>query len=189
MHKNWYNGDSPRNLSGFINDKTNRLIGWATMRQLRIKSHLCSNQKIQLTCRSDYSLFNEDTNSYQPGWTNEISPEEYPSSILESFKYKLNNELDTYVYIGEHETYSGNGYVYNFRGSLFDLQNNISVLKKLNWIDEKTRSIILQLTLYTPNVELSTSVTFLLEFLSTGGVYPQYHFEPIHFYGNFKFVF
>jgi hypothetical protein len=33
----WYNGDPPRNLSGFINDKSNRLIGWATMRQLRIK--------------------------------------------------------------------------------------------------------------------------------------------------------
>jgi hypothetical protein len=37
----WYNGDPPRNLSGFINDKSNRLIGWATMRQLRVKlSHL-----------------------------------------------------------------------------------------------------------------------------------------------------
>jgi hypothetical protein len=33
----WYNGDPPRNLSGFINDKSNRLIGWATMRQLRVK--------------------------------------------------------------------------------------------------------------------------------------------------------
>jgi hypothetical protein len=33
----WYNCDPPRNLSGFINDKSNRLIGWATMRQLRIK--------------------------------------------------------------------------------------------------------------------------------------------------------
>ena len=37
----WYNGDPPRNLSGFINDKTNRLIGWVTMRQLRVKSHPC----------------------------------------------------------------------------------------------------------------------------------------------------
>jgi hypothetical protein len=24
----WYNGDPPRNLSGYMNDKTNRLIGW-----------------------------------------------------------------------------------------------------------------------------------------------------------------
>ena len=26
----WYNGNQPRNLSGYVNDKTNRLIGWAT---------------------------------------------------------------------------------------------------------------------------------------------------------------
>lgn len=33
----WYNGDQPRNLSGYLNDKTNRLIGWVTIRQLRVK--------------------------------------------------------------------------------------------------------------------------------------------------------
>jgi len=38
--QSWYNGDPPRYLSGFINDKTNRLIGWPVMRQLRIKSSL-----------------------------------------------------------------------------------------------------------------------------------------------------
>ena len=40
----WYNGDPPRNLSGFINDKSNRLIGWASMRQLRMNSHSCQLQ-------------------------------------------------------------------------------------------------------------------------------------------------
>jgi hypothetical protein len=38
--QSWYNGDPPKYLSGFINDKTNRLIGWPIMRQLRIKSSL-----------------------------------------------------------------------------------------------------------------------------------------------------
>ncbi len=32
----WDNGDNTRNLSGFINDKINQLIGWSTMRQLTI---------------------------------------------------------------------------------------------------------------------------------------------------------
>ncbi|CAF4171018.1 unnamed protein product [Rotaria sp. Silwood2] len=34
---NWYNGQPINDSKGFLNDKTNRLIGWATMRQLRIK--------------------------------------------------------------------------------------------------------------------------------------------------------
>ena len=37
-----------RYLSGYINDKSNRLIGWATMRQLRIQSQLCPYQHLNL---------------------------------------------------------------------------------------------------------------------------------------------
>ncbi|CAF5139173.1 unnamed protein product, partial [Rotaria sp. Silwood1] len=33
----WYNGQSINDSKGFLNDKATRLIGWATMRQLRIK--------------------------------------------------------------------------------------------------------------------------------------------------------
>ena len=33
----WYNGQAATNLNGFLNDKASRLIGWATIRQLRVK--------------------------------------------------------------------------------------------------------------------------------------------------------
>ncbi|CAF4240688.1 unnamed protein product, partial [Adineta steineri] len=55
-------------------------------------------------------------------------------------------------------------------------------LHQLQWIDSKTRAVIIQLTLYNPNVALFTSVTFLLEFLSASGVYPSARFEPLNFY-------
>ncbi|CAF3897839.1 unnamed protein product [Rotaria sordida] len=90
----WYNGYVPRDLSEFINDKSNRLIG---------------------------------------------------------------------------------GYVYEFR-------SNLSKLHQLGWIDSQTRAIFIQLSLYNPNVQLFTSVTFLMEFLSTGEIYPQSRFEPMNFY-------
>jgi V8-like Glu-specific endopeptidase len=32
----WYNGDPPRNLSGYMNDKTNRLIGWISNQTTQI---------------------------------------------------------------------------------------------------------------------------------------------------------
>ncbi|CAF4054709.1 unnamed protein product [Adineta steineri] len=83
----WYNNDPPRNLSGFINDKSNRLIGWATMRQLRVKSILCQVQnEITSTCQYDYNFHNEDKYSYKPGWKNSII-QNYSSSISQSFQY------------------------------------------------------------------------------------------------------
>jgi hypothetical protein len=35
--ENWYNGQPDNNSQGYLNDKVNRIIGWATIRQLRIK--------------------------------------------------------------------------------------------------------------------------------------------------------
>ncbi|CAF4334995.1 unnamed protein product, partial [Adineta steineri] len=73
---------------------------------------------------------------------------------------------------------------YEFRGRLSDIKSNLSLLHQLQWIDSKTRAVIIQLTLYNPNVALFTSVTFLLEFLSASGVYPSARFEPLNFYGT-----
>jgi polycystin 1L2 len=33
----WYNGYPPWYLAGFFNDKTSRIIGYATLRQIRVK--------------------------------------------------------------------------------------------------------------------------------------------------------
>jgi hypothetical protein len=62
--------------------------------------------------------------------------------------------LNTYVYIGDHGSYSGNGYVYEFRGRLIDIENNLSQLHQLKWIDNYTRAVLIQLSLYNPNVQL-----------------------------------
>ncbi|CAF4158129.1 unnamed protein product, partial [Adineta steineri] len=100
----WYNGDIPQYLNGFLNDKSNRLIGWATMRQLRIKSELCPDQRIVSICEDSYSFFNEETQLFQPGWTTNATTEEFSSPAIKAFNYTTSDELDTYTYVGEFET-------------------------------------------------------------------------------------
>ena len=136
------------------------------------------------TCQYDYRFSTEEKGSFQPGWIDNTT-QKYSSSIDRSFKYNSSDQLDTYVYIGDHQSYSGGGYVYEFRGRLSDIRNNLSQLHQLGWIDKQTRAIIIQLNLYNPNVQLFTSVSFLIEFLSTGAIYPQFRVEPMNFYGNF----
>ena len=34
----WYNGDQPYGLAGYINDRASRMIGYATIRQIRTKN-------------------------------------------------------------------------------------------------------------------------------------------------------
>ncbi|CAF1124640.1 unnamed protein product [Adineta steineri] len=180
--QHWYNGNVPQYLNGFLNDKSNRLIGWATIRQLRVKSELCFDQRIISICEDSYSFANEETQLFQPGWSTNATTEEFSSSVIKAFNYSTSDELDTYSYIGEFGTYGGGGYVYEFRGPLSDMKTNLSTLHQLDWIDEKTRAVFIQLTLYNPSVQLLTAVTLLAEFLLTGGIYTTAHFEPINFY-------
>jgi hypothetical protein len=167
-----------------MNDTSNRLIGWPIMRQLRVKSIPCSVQMIRSKCANDYNLLTEEKDSFKPGWINQTT-EKSNSSIDRAFQYRSKEELGTYV----HGSYNGDGYVYEFRGRLNDIRTNLSQLHQFEWIDRRTRAVIIQLSLYNPNVRLFTSVTFLIEFLSTGGIYPTARFEPFRFSGICYFFF
>lgn len=133
-----------------------------------------------LTCINDYSQSNEEQNSFQPGWIN-LTYVNYSSSIVNAFKYQSSNQLDTYDYNGNHGKYDGSGYVYQFRGRLSDMKQNISQLYQLQWIDKQTRMLIIQLSLYNPNAQMFTFVTLLCEFLPTGGIFPSARFQPFYF--------
>ncbi|CAF3969685.1 unnamed protein product, partial [Rotaria sp. Silwood1] len=41
----WYNERIPKYLSGYLNDKSNRMIGWASIRQLRVKQKISVEKK------------------------------------------------------------------------------------------------------------------------------------------------
>jgi hypothetical protein len=161
------------------------------MRQLRIKSQQCQVQlNFSSQCQYDYSFSNEEKGSFNPGWilnnqTNQI----YSSTILQAFQYQNGNESNSYVYVGQYGTYNSGGYVYEFLGRLSDIESNLSLLYQLEWINSQTRAVIIQFNLYNPNVELFTSITLLVEFLSTGGLFPQSSFQPFSFQSLFFFLF
>ena len=136
----WYNGDNPRHLNGFINDKTNRMIGWPILRQSRI----------------------EDKRSFAPGWTNQ-STINFHSRIRQAFEYQ------------------SDGYVYEIRGKLKEIQSNLSELHRLSWIDNRTRMIFVQLTLFNPNTNLFSSIEFIFECLSIGSIDSNVQFRTISF--------
>jgi hypothetical protein len=177
----WYNGAMPRHLSGFLNDRTSRLIGWPIMRQVRVRSDLCTYAHLQSTCYDDYQWWREETRSFAPGWLNHTQTNQ--SSVERAFAYRAADTLDSYGMLGDHGSYPSSGYIYEFRGRLNEIRENLSVLHQSQWIDQATRAVILQLNLYNPNAQLFTSVVILAEFLNTGSVHSTMRIEPIHVYG------
>jgi len=177
----WYNGDPPRYLSGYMNDTSNRLIGWATMRQVRVRSEPCKLKTFNLSCELDFRLSNEERDSFLIAWEN-VTTSKGNSTLEKAFQYQSKEELDTYTIVGNHARYPPGGYVYEFRGRISEIYSNLSALHENNWIDSQTRAVIIQFNLYNPNVQLFTSVLILTEILSTGGLHIKLRFEPILFY-------
>ena len=137
-------------------------------------------------CNGDYSSSNEDYQSWYPGWTFSSDNTSYSQSIENAFIYQSGSELQSYRYSGIMNNYDNGGYVYEFRGRLNEMNENLTELHQLSWIDSSTRAIIIEITLYNPNVQLFTSVIFLIEFLSTGGVFPQSKIQPIDYHNEFQ---
>ena len=182
----WYNGDQPRYLNGYLNDKSNRLVGWATIKQFRVRSRRCPSTSIELWCEDEYSSSNEETRSFDLQWINVTeSTSNDNRSVQRAFHYQPTSRFFTGQSIqGDHGHYSldHRGYLYECRGSLRDLRTNLSLLHRNGWIDHQTRAVLIQLNLYNPNVQLFSSVIILVEFLSTGSVQQHLFIHPINFY-------
>jgi polycystin 1L2 len=126
-------------------------------------------------CLDDYSLSNEDHQRWFPGWKLTNDNNSYSQSIQNAF-----------IYVESDGIYDAGGYVYEFRGRLDEMKGNLTELRELSWIDSHTRAIIIEMTLFNPNVELFTSIRFVTEFFSTGGVFVQSHFDPIDLHNQFQ---
>ena len=139
-------------------------------------------------CRGDYGRSNEEQGSFSPGWIDDQYQRNTSNdsvSIRKAFQYRSSVELDTYWYAGDIVTYGGGGYVYDFRGPLSQLRGNLSDLHRLGWIDDRTRAVMIQISLYNPNIQMFTSVTLLVEFLSTGSLIATSRFEPMDLQSEF----
>jgi polycystin 1L2 len=152
---------------------------------------MSSFQNIISSCEAGYNAFNEDKRSFNPGWTSLYNLTtgpltNYSSSITEAFMYNDSTTLGTYSYTGDHASYDGGGYVYEFRGKISEIIGNISLLRELSWVDIQTRAVIIQMSLYNPNVGLFAFVTILAELLPTGGVFPSARVEPISLLSSYN---
>ena len=78
--QNWYNGFPPYGLRGYLDDRVNRLIGYAVVRQVRERGGTCltpglMRDYLEYGCTGDlvYNILDEDDKSYCVGWRPLIS--------------------------------------------------------------------------------------------------------------------
>ncbi|VDD79412.1 unnamed protein product [Mesocestoides corti] len=157
----WYNGHPPLDQRGFIGDRKNRIMGYATMRQVRI--------------RQGEFIWTQDENDYLPGW---IPSQQSRDTLPMEYRYTRASERGGSFLSGQLALYSGGGYVHELRGSSERLLEDVQKLRQQGWIDHRTRAVIVEFTTFNPGTHLFGMTVIKFELPGTGSVLPSYRIEP-----------
>lgn len=124
-------------------------------------------------CVGEYSKLGEEKGNFMYNWTTydpAYTPSVNMTHVYGAYRYRSSDELDSLPYNGKYAVYNGGGYVFDMIGDVDSIVNGIEQLKKSNWIDKRSRSLIIEFTLYNPNVNLFAVVTLAVEILATGNL-------------------
>lgn len=119
-----------------------------------------------IKCTSSSS---NDRGSYNRSWN-------LPSNAIanvDEWMYQSAGALKSTFYIGKRGMYSGGGYAFELKPNESSSSKLVN-LSNMSWIDEMTRVIFIEFTLYNPNVNLFSNVIMSVEIASPGNIYTSH---------------
>ena len=117
-------------------------------------------------------MLRHDSSNYSLNWkiyNASFSPQ---NSLYSAFQYRDASSLDSLPYAGRFGNYLGGGYVYEIDTSVnrASLISDLTQLQSMDWIDQRTRAVFLEYSLFNANIGMFAYCTLLFEILSTGGI-------------------
>ncbi|KXJ28705.1 Polycystic kidney disease protein 1-like 2 [Exaiptasia diaphana] len=173
---------SDPDLEGYASDKNLYIVGMPRLRQLRVKKVPCSVRLTENICENFYSAFDEVQSFFLPGWKKNSNLT--PSVCPEPWRYKGILELNGIPYWGQANFYGGGGYTANLGYNTDQANRVISELKLNKWIDDQTRAIFVELTVYNAYANLFSVLTHLVEMQGLGGSISLLRIETFRLYPN-----
>ncbi|XP_041370031.1 polycystic kidney disease protein 1-like 2 [Gigantopelta aegis] len=160
------------------------LVGRSRLRQIRIRKEPCisfldwkSRLNSAEECFPPYSYGAEESRSYTENWETETTDKE-----ITKWTYQSGSSLDTLPIMGRLDTYPGGGYILQLPRNPFKARDLIEKVKHTKWIDQQTRVVFVEFTLFNPNVQLFTVVVLMFEYSNTGFVFPYHLIYTANFY-------
>ncbi|OQV25174.1 Polycystic kidney disease 2-like 1 protein [Hypsibius exemplaris] len=188
---------------------TNKILGLPRIRQLRVKNGSCNVpvefKEIIFDCFSDYSIGQEATEPFGPDKTvgNGSNDTTNPATTLEPvvvttavtvtdatasnkteiktspWIYQTATDTGMASYWGKLATYSGGGYILDLPKSKNESLKLIEKLEARRWLDQATRAVIVDLTVYNANLNYFATVRLCVEMPPTGVLVPTANIRVI----------
>nr|XP_020757685.1 polycystic kidney disease and receptor for egg jelly-related protein [Odocoileus virginianus texanus] len=164
----------------FLPDSSSKILGLPLMRQVRAqpgeitclpaKKFVEGSLKGEIRCHPEYGMHPEDTKNYPGSW-NKVSKRD-TDKTTKGFTYKPPGKRWAYSSYGQLHTYGSGGYAFYFfpAEQQFNSTLRLSELQKSHWLDEKTWSVIVELTTFNPDISLLCSISVIFEVSQLGVV-------------------
>ena len=141
--QNWYNGKPPYGLRGYLDDRVNRIIGYAIIRQTRERQDSCKPaREVRDTieeCTGEQGKSFEETGDFCEGWIPKGHPNcsEEQSKLQEEYQYVKASDINAMGITGRIRSYSGGGYILKLKGYIDDLHAKMRHLQEIGWADNR----------------------------------------------------
>lgn len=117
-------------------------------------------------CVGEYSMLNEDTSYYLPGWK---EPGNLTSKACPiPWRHQSAWELDGIPFWGYKAVYNGGGFTADLGYKMWQAADVVSTLKKHTWVDMLSRAVMVEFTVFNPQANLFSMVTYAVEITGTG---------------------
>ncbi|XP_066983276.1 polycystin-1-like protein 2 [Macrobrachium rosenbergii] len=181
MQENYNNKFNEKNDDRILlNDRVSLLLGYSTLRQIRLKENPCRlpkiiKQYVTKECRSKTTLVDEEDEHFDIGW----KPLAKGVPAREEYTFKGSLELDGMPFWGNIDVYSGAGYQVKLIGVQDAIIQKLNELEANNWIDERTRAVFVEFAIYNAQVNLFAALVICIEQGPEGALHPFVKINPI----------
>ncbi|XP_033100581.1 polycystic kidney disease protein 1-like 2 [Anneissia japonica] len=181
-----YNGaKDPNSASEYlIADRISLMPTSARLRQLRVQRDICTVPSPMDTvidrCRTEYNPGSEESRHFKENWTL-INQTHHKNAVgLEKvWRYKTWFELGSLPYWGKYTVYGGGGYVAELGHKVDDAWKIAEYLQSTKWVDQLTRAVFFEFSVFNPPSNLYGVAYMIAEFLPSGGAVAYYNFQPV----------
>lgn len=128
-------------------------------------------------CHDSYSPKDEDTDF----WDSQTGSFDRSSwSCPENWKYSRDEALGSFDSWGRFAVYRGGGYLANLGYNKLAARRVINDLVENNWIDSRTRAVIVEFSLFNPSTNILSVMSYFYEILPSGfsGTFKSYGMLP-----------
>jgi len=155
--------------------QTSVLLGAVRFRQVRVQFNSdCEILEDLSSIHSDcFPSFSESVQSkypWAPAWT--------PGYLLPYFTWHPANVTEQEAMSGYQGVYPGDGFFVDMPLNLTGVRQRLVELEEWQWIDQRTRAFVIELTTLNPNVNIFVNNRLLFEFPATGGLLMRHEAYP-----------